>query len=65
MLELFTLVAVVLFTIFLLTVPMVERLLVLPADVDTVEVFLLTVLLTLEPPLSELPPPAESLSEPV
>ena len=64
-LELFTLVAVVLFTAVLLTALLVVRLLVPVASVDTVEAFLLTVLLTPDPPLRELPPPAESLSEPV
>lgn len=61
---LFTFVAVVLFTVVLLT----EVLLVpLPAagEEEADDVLRLTLLLTPAPPLSELPPPDESLSEPV
>ena len=67
LLALFTFVAVVLLTTVLPAgeLLLVTRLLLLPAGVETVEELLLTELLTLEPPLSELPPPDASLSEPV
>ena len=61
---LLTFVAVVLLVVVLLTVAPLVPLPVL-GEVATVGVLRLTLLLTLEPPLSELPPPAASLSEPV
>lgn len=67
LLWLFTLVAVVLLITVLPAgeLLLVTRLLLLPAGVETVEELLLTVLLTLDPPLSDEPPPDASLSEPV
>ena len=61
---LLTFVALVLLVVVLLTVAPLVPLPVL-GKVATVGVLRLTLLLTLEPPLSELPPPDASLSEPV
>lgn len=60
---LLTLVAVVLLIVLLVTVALLVPLLELGEA--TVDVLRLTLLLTPAPPLSELPPPDESLSEPV
>ena len=66
LLELFTLVAVVLLmTVLPVFDTLVPRLLLLLDGTVTADELLLTELLTLEPPLAELPPPDESLCEPV
>ena len=66
LLELFTLVAVVLLmTVLPVFDTLVPRLLLLLDGTVTADELLLTELLTLEPPLTELPPPDVSLCEPV
>ena len=61
---LLTFVAVVLFVVLLLTLALLVPLLEL-GDAVTADVLRLTLLLTPAPPRRELPPPEESLSDPV